>query len=71
MINNAKAESDARSARVGDRGEGTSDYGDERDKRGGLPLGDSDGEGSGYDEDYDQMGAPRHAVQELPKREST
>ena len=71
MINNAKAESDARSARVGDRGEGTSDYGDERDKRGGLhPLGDSDGEGSGYDEEYDQMGAPRHVIQGLAKRES-
>ena len=71
MINNARAESDARSARVDDRGEGTSDYGDEKNKRGRLPLfGDSDGEGSGYDEDYDQMGAPRHAIRGLPKRES-
>ena len=71
MINNARAESDARSARVGDQGEGTSDCGDEREKRGCLPpLGDSDGEGSGYDEEYDQMGAPRHAIQRLTKRES-
>lgn len=67
MINNARAESDARSARVGDRGEGTSDYGDERDKRAGLHLGDSDGEGS-YDDEYDT--ALRHVVQGIPKRES-
>jgi hypothetical protein len=71
MINNARAESDARSSRVGDRGESTSDYGDERDKRAGLHLGDSDGEGSVYDDEYDQMGPGQsHAVQGLPKRES-
>jgi hypothetical protein len=70
MINNAKVESDARSAQASDKGEGTSDYGDGRNKSGGLPLGDSDGEGSGYEEDYDQMGTTRHAIQGPPKRES-
>lgn len=67
MINNARAESDARSARVGDRDEGTSNHGDERDKGAGFPLGDSDGEGS-YDDEYDA--GPRHAVRRLSKRES-
>ena len=70
MINNAKAESDARSARVGDKSEGTSDYGDEKNKSGSLPIGDSDGEGSGYEEDYDQMGTTRQAIQGPLKRES-
>jgi hypothetical protein len=68
MISNARAESDARSARVGDRGEGTSNYGDERDKVACLPSGDSEGEGN-YDDEYDT--APRHALQHgMPKRES-
>jgi hypothetical protein len=59
MINNARAESDARTARVGDRGEATTE-------RGVLPLGDSDGEGSVYDEEYDT----RQNIQGPPKRES-
>jgi hypothetical protein len=67
MISNARVESDARSARVGGRSEGTSDFEDERDKRACLALGDSDGEGS-YDDEY--VTIPRHAVQVLPKRES-
>ena len=57
MINNARAESVARSARVGDRGEGGSEYGDERDKRAGLLLGESDGEGS-YDDEYEAEPLP-------------
>lgn len=67
LTNNARAESDARSSRVGDRSEGASDYGDERDKRAGLPLGDSDGEGS-YDDEYEA--GLRHTVQGMPKSES-
>lgn len=67
MINNARAESDARIARDGDglRGEGTSDYGD--DKRSSVPLDGSEGEGSVYDDEYDQMRI--HHLQGL-KRES-
>jgi len=52
MINNARAESDARSARVSDRNESVNDCGDERPQRAGLPLVESDGEGS-YEEDYE------------------
>ncbi|KAE9367739.1 hypothetical protein N431DRAFT_296858, partial [Stipitochalara longipes BDJ] len=54
MINNARAESDARSARGSDvlPEEATSDYGDEREKRSSVPLVDSEGEAS-YDDEYD------------------
>lgn len=45
-----------------------SEYGDESVKRAGLPLGDSDGEGS-YDDEYDTT--PNRALpQAMPKRES-
>ncbi len=69
MINNARAESDARSARSGDllHGESKSDYGDEREKRSSVPLGDSEGEAS-YDDDYDLRS--RRAMQTIAKRES-
>ncbi len=52
MINNARAESDARSARSGEGGAAakSSDYGEDSDRR---SLRDSDGEGSVYDEDFD------------------
>ena len=54
MINNARAESDARSLRSGETllQEGNSEYGDEKSRS--LPLGDSDGEGS-LDGDYTEM----------------
>lgn len=48
MINSARAETDARSARGAEgalQGESTSDFGDDREKN-------SDGEGCGYDDDY-------------------
>jgi len=51
MISNARAESDARSARGVDgpmHGDVTSDYGDEREKR----RSESDGDGSGYEDEY-------------------
>ena len=70
MINNARAESDARTARGGEgtlRGESTSDYGDEREKRSSVPLGDSEGEGSGYEDEFEGLRA-RRRVQ--PKRGS-
>jgi hypothetical protein len=69
MINNARAESDARSARSGEgqHGESASDYGDE--KRSSVPLGDSDREGSVYEEEYDASRL-RRPMQTLPKRES-
>jgi hypothetical protein len=68
MINNARAESDARSARSGDvLGEATSDYGDDKEKRGSVPPGDSEGEAS-YDEDYDLKA--RRAMQRMATRES-
>ena len=59
MINNARVESDARSARRADSGpirsEGTSDYGEEKSSIGlGLGLGDSEGEGSGEDYEFGQ-----------------
>jgi len=60
MINNARAESDARAARDGSgnsAGENASDYGEDKH---------SDGEGSGYDEIYDGARS-RHAI---PKRGS-
>jgi len=65
MINNARAESDARSARSTDmlHGEATSDYGDE--KRSSVPLVDSEGEGS-YDDEYEM----RRPIQSIGKRES-
>jgi hypothetical protein len=69
MINNARAESDARSARSGDvvQGESTSDYGDDGEKRSSVPLGDSEGEAS-YDDEYDLRS--RRAMQSMGKRES-
>jgi hypothetical protein len=69
MINNARAESDARSARSGEglHGENARDYGDE--KRISVPLGDSDGEGSVYEDEYDGLRS-RRPMQTLPKRES-
>ena len=69
MINNARAESDARSARSGEglHGENASEYGDE--KRISVPLGDSDGEGSVYEDEYDGLRL-RLPMQALPKRES-
>ncbi|KUJ19356.1 uncharacterized protein LY89DRAFT_731756 [Mollisia scopiformis] len=48
MINSARAETDARSARGG-QGESTSDFGDEREKRGVS----SDGDASGYDDEFE------------------
>lgn len=71
MINSARAESDARSACVGDRDEAIGEDRDDRDKRAALPLGDSDGEGSGYEDEYDRIAGslPRHTVQGQPKRE--
>jgi len=68
MINNARAESDARLAREGDGnvlGEISSDYGDE--KRNG-PLGESEEE-DGYDDEYDGLRS-RHVLQRIPKRGS-
>ena len=58
MVNNARAESDARAARSGEANiqeENMSDYGDEKGKRRSLSLGDSDGEGSVYDDDFDAL----------------
>ena len=52
MINNARAESDARTSRSRERVEDVGDYVDDRNKRGSLQMGDSDGEGS-YDDDSD------------------
>lgn len=68
MINNARAESNARSARVGERDEAVAGYRDERDKRAGLPAGDSEeeggGSGSGYEDEYDSIpgSVPRHTT---------
>ena len=74
MINNARAESDARTARGGGgvgegavHGESASDYGDEREKRSSVPLGDSEVEGSISEDDFEGLRA-RHGAQ--PKRES-
>ena len=67
MINNARAESDAMSARGGDQSAGAGGFGDERGKGASLPLADSDGEGS-YDDEY--VTTPRHEAQRLSKRES-
>jgi hypothetical protein len=69
MINNARAESDARSARSGEglHGENASDYGDE--KRSSFSLGDSDGEGSIYEEEYVGLSSIR-PMPTLPKGES-
>lgn len=69
MINNARAESDARTARSGDvlHGDTTSDYGDERDKRSSVPLADSEEEAN-YDDDYDIRS--RRVMQTMRQRES-
>ncbi|PMD18246.1 hypothetical protein NA56DRAFT_661521 [Hyaloscypha hepaticicola] len=69
MINNARAESDARTARSGDvlHGDTTSDYGDEREKRSSVPLADSEEEAN-YDDDYD-IGS-RRVMQPMRQRES-
>jgi hypothetical protein len=65
MINNARVESDARSARGG---EVVNEYMGDRKKR-NSPVGDSDGEGSLYDEEFEGFGG-RPAVQGHSKRES-
>lgn len=67
MINNARAESDARSARSGEglHSENASDYGDE--KRIVFPLEDSDGEESVYEEN--EVGLSIRPVPTLLKRE--
>lgn len=52
MINSARAETDARSARGGEEaiaGESTSDFGDDREKRGAS----SDADASGYDDVFE------------------
>lgn len=69
MINNARAESDARTARSGDalHGDTTSDYGDEREKRSSVPLADSEEEAN-YDDDYDIRS--RRVMQTMRQRES-
>jgi hypothetical protein len=72
MINNARAESGARLARTGEgalHGESVSDFGEEREKRSSLPLGESEGEASGYDDDFDGLRS-RRAMQSIAKRES-
>jgi hypothetical protein len=72
MINSARAESDARSARSAERvlqGESMSDYGEEREKRSSMPLGDSEGEASGYDDEFDGLRS-RRVMQSMAKRES-
>jgi hypothetical protein len=72
MINNARAESDARSARSAEsalQGESVSDYGDEREKRSSVPLGDSDGEASGYDDEFDGLRSQR-SMQNMAKSDS-
>lgn len=72
MINNARAESDARSARSADgalQGESVSDYGDERRRRNSMPLGDSEGEASGYDDEFDGLRS-RGAMKNMAKREN-
>jgi hypothetical protein len=63
MINNARVESDARSSRGGEAShtEGAGDYGEDKEKR-NSPLGDSDGDGSIYDEEYEGLGTTRHVV---------
>ncbi|TVY48889.1 Homeobox protein homothorax [Lachnellula occidentalis] len=68
MINNARAESDARSARGSDGNLLTeiADYGD--DKPSG-PLGESEEDGEGYDDEYDGLRS-RHALQGNTKRGS-
>jgi hypothetical protein len=69
MINNARVESDARTARSGDvvHGDTTSDYGDEREKGSSVPLGDSEEEAN-YDDDYDIRS--RRMMQNMGQRES-
>jgi len=72
MINNARAESDAKSARSGEgktSGGSTGDCGDDRGKR-SSPSGDSDGDGSGYDEEYEGPGR-RSGAQRIQEKEST
>lgn len=52
MINSARAETDARSARSAEgglAGESASEFGDGREKRGVS----SDGDGSGFDDDFE------------------
>lgn len=72
MINNARAESDARSARGGEGplpGQGTSDFGEDVGKRIGR-LGDSDGEGSGYEDDYEGLSPRTTGQRRMTERES-
>jgi len=72
MINNARAESDARSARSSEgglRGEIASEYGEDGHKRRTTSLGDSDGEGSVYDDEFEGLREIR-SLHSIPKRES-
>jgi hypothetical protein len=66
MINNARVESDARSARGG---EIIGDFTGGERKKGNSSLGDSDGEGSLYEDEFDGF-AGRPAVQAHSKLES-
>jgi hypothetical protein len=71
MINNARAVSDVKSGRGVEGaapGEGASDCADERWKQ-SSPLGHSDGEGSGYEDQYEALGS-RNRGQRKAKRES-
>jgi len=81
MINNARVESNARSANTRSAntrsanakpakvGEGTIDFAEERKKRNSL-LGDSDGEESLYDEEFEGCGGhPAAELQDHMKRE--
>jgi hypothetical protein len=67
MINNARAESDARTARSGDVLHGDTTSGDEREKRSSVPLADSEEEAN-YDDDYDIRS--RRVMQPMRQRES-
>lgn len=67
MINNARVESDARSARGGELLQ-SEVYSESSEKR-RSPFGDSDGDGSIYEEEFEGLGA-RPGVQGHPKRES-
>jgi hypothetical protein len=69
MINNARVESDARTARSGDivHRDAMSDYGDERGKGSSVPLGDSEEEAN-YDDNYDIRS--RRVMQNIGQRES-
>ena len=52
MINNARAESEARSARGGEQARNTNEYGRYRDSRSAGLSGESDDGGSNYGDEY-------------------